>query len=1809
MVKKQTFYGNIYDSFESLLIDMLPKPGFNYDKVKRSRVYEPTGIQPEDTVETEDTAEVDEDQHKREYRPSHEYLDVLLSHLTILAGFNFIYLPVEERDQIAGDTLRTASYIDPVKDDVEVGNLANTIRGNPESLEQFIPGAIEHLMKEHAPMCDEEAHSAGLFLLHINVTPGQRLVIGMIVQFLVRYLCTRLLQLALPEALIVKYDLISETYKRIYLVHQNHFEFKNLITRCVKLQEESNEKHLSRPNKLLCYTRTTSFILSLPNNFPPEQHMQAPTEDEWRHINPVIHKRDDTTLFKLSAIRTHEQFMNILREYFNNALKRVLIFVADMQHVTQQRINFVRIMVDEEESVASTKVGEFSLNKLIVILLHYPPTIFNRTHHKTRNGSFSGYPAHFLHGWDHCYLDNLQKQNENNPLNIQNWLTLTLLSHKDELKKIKGLMMESLRSNIPHLTIDILSRIKFGTNLRCVFNSVEMDIYQRAEALERIFVETKVGLVLCELFISYWKSDFIREQIYIYANSIFQNLSNLSLTDLVVTSFWNLFTSFLTLMVYRMNEGLNLEVLFEQFEVSTESIYSNRIYEQIPAKTGMSREDTKHLFLGILKNLSKPSMEEVKNISHILDAQVNNAIHVPKFPFSTYVTREFNSAIQSSIQEVNNSLTTTRVSDPNQGLTKPTQEDLNKFLLENLKKNLQRYPLIQFILENVKGEIWTHYLEDFAYNNISISSANQLNTRENINFLSLVRFWGNNFDRDDISNALLKLHISAFANPPDFSKLLYIFSSLEKLNYPQLQNMDESIHGIVQPQPCSKSLPIFSYFIDTLYQNFSKMFGRANSTNIDNIKQWVGVYINLIIQFAGSTHSDTLEYSLSVEQKKRLAQMHSLYLICKYYTIDEKFVLNAFDLAIYMKTELKGGYDLIKIFNKGLKKVEEACRQTKQNIQAFKVHFAEGILHHLLEQNDIIEKEIICWILHSANRQSVWSGPAARQLHSQVKPPVKKEIIIEPGLLTFRFYQYIITKFLLSEVENATDDTAVNITQFNRDVKMLIAEELLVSCPVTEPTEYIPFYYDVSPMSFIKCSADIHITMKQPLAHLYYQIALDRFQQLHGDKKLLKIFKLYQQFLNTNFFIDKDNAYKVIARIEKQALFQVILRTYSGQFNPSNSSSILSLIDFNSDFFQELHTHIDNHAFGGAALGGHSWTMLYLILNKFSSMNSYEQYLEKLKLSKEELPWLHSCVTELQKIEQQKIPQFPFMNSSKDKKYKSYKDCYDLIHSLSLAAKEEEQDRIIEDFHQLSIKVSQQERTAVCYLRMYFWLAIYQEFYLQNIPCEKLYRAIQNNTFNQLGLSAGKKRLILCFLNTENMIRIPEVLESLNPDIPIYEEEGGSVKLKQRSGEKKTYLFDFFSQDQRDHDTIILRNILCNLIAVFIALPHNTSHLFPLFLEPQTLFKTYMVSNLYPKAVSDTLKYDCGCELNEDGSYGRPDYYSFDRKSFTLHSFYLMTLMNFGALSVSLVTQPDTHKYLSSQIFSEWKEVGVYCLSQLRTVWLHMQLQWEQTQEELGEFLTLCFYEYFLLALEDNSPLKPTLFNSTKDVEMYEYAIHTRVYEKTLKQTTEVRTKQQVISEFSNNVVSFRKWYPTKVTFLHLQHTIESCRPVNIKEDSTVNNFAILHRFVCERKRFRICSILLPNLIKFYRLFHTNLNYFITRKEAESKTIQEVIEDITKKSRPLVDVDIKELYKRILYFYRLYYNVCRGLIGYGPCGAIRREEKFLPLKKDTKFIRLLSFSDEPEVGFDALYLVIQDLVCFQLWDHLYTFVKIPIYCT
>ena len=61
--------------------------------------------------------------------------------------------------------------------------------------------------------------------------------------------------------------------------------------------------------------------------------------------------------------------------------------------------------------------------------------------------------------------------------------------------------------------------------------------------------------------------------------------------------------------------------------------------------------------------------------------------------------------------------------------------------------------------------------------------------------------------------------------------------------------------------------------------------------------------------------------------------------------------------------------------------------------------------------------------------------------------------------------------------------------------------------------------------------------------------------------------------------------------------------------------------------------------------------------------------------------------------------------------------------------------------------------------------------------------------------------------------------------------------------------------------------------------------------------------------------YDCGCELNQDGQYGRKDYIPHaTRGTLSLHSWYLMLWTNFGAFCVGLLTQPNAIKQISGNV-------------------------------------------------------------------------------------------------------------------------------------------------------------------------------------------------------------------------------------------------------------------------------------------------------
>jgi len=100
------------------------------------------------------------------------------------------------------------------------------------------------------------------------------------------------------------------------------------------------------------------------------------------------------------------------------------------------------------------------------------------------------------------------------------------------------------------------------------------------------------------------------------------------------------------------------------------------------------------------------------------------------------------------------------------------------------------------------------------------------------------------------------------------------------------------------------------------------------------------------------------------------------------------------------------------------------------------------------------------------------------------------------------------------------------------------------------------------------------------------------------------------------------------------------------------------------------------------------------------------------------------------------------------------------------------------------------------------------------------------------------------------------------------------------------------------------------------------------------------------------LLYDCGVELSPEGQFGRQDYKKHAcRGTYTLHSLYLLLWANFGSFCMALLTQPDSDQHIHGHIISKQLSLRHYCLSQLKTVWMHIRNNLALTEEQRSFFI------------------------------------------------------------------------------------------------------------------------------------------------------------------------------------------------------------------------------------------------------------------
>ena len=155
-----------------------------------------------------------------------------------------------------------------------------------------------------------------------------------------------------------------------------------------------------------------------------------------------------------------------------------------------------------------------------------------------------------------------------------------------------------------------------------------------------------------------------------------------------------------------------------------------------------------------------------------------------------------------------------------------------------------------------------------------------------------------------------------------------------------------------------------------------------------------------------------------------------------------------------------------------------------------------------------------------------------------------------------------------------------------------------------------------------------------------------------------------------------------------------------------------------------------------------------------------------------------------------------------------------------------------------------------------------------------------------------------------------------------------------------------------------LKYALANMVAVVLGCEPQSNHLWYHLFGQKSLFGTYLTGFLYNRVVgSSGFHYDCGVELTHDGKFGRTTYAG--RWNYNIDFLYFLLLVNFGSFCVALLTQQDANSSISGPLISHWLPVRQYCVSQLRTAWMHLKTTLKLSREKQNFFVMNCLKSFY----------------------------------------------------------------------------------------------------------------------------------------------------------------------------------------------------------------------------------------------------------
>ena len=338
--------------------------------------------------------------------------------------------------------------------------------------------------------------------------------------------------------------------------------------------------------------------------------------------------------YVITSATSQQNINRILKQFFDSEQSEILVLVANMNELSKDCINHVRLLIEEKEARSKIKA-----NKLIYVLLHFSSNIIY-TH---------CYPSLFLNGWQHIYLDTIGEAKADSHIDIQKWLTYSLLkqkessiehitsSHTESCLVTKSIMITWLHNLLPNVSVSIGIQKTKDIDKLCGNKTIHDCWYHVLFGFDN-----KISNAIMKRFSYFWQQDAINKLSQQAASYSMKYHSSRTLSSTIKTTVESSFKDIVLYLLSIINHTMAIHTILKCKEDSTDCAAVN-------------------LFCQILSILPIPkSMEEIRLKLHEFNQRCDHSrsdISSPRFPFFIYVFQSMETILNKALNLVISTVT------------------------------------------------------------------------------------------------------------------------------------------------------------------------------------------------------------------------------------------------------------------------------------------------------------------------------------------------------------------------------------------------------------------------------------------------------------------------------------------------------------------------------------------------------------------------------------------------------------------------------------------------------------------------------------------------------------------------------------------------------------------------------------------------------------------------------------------------------------------------------------------------------------------------------------------------------------------------------------------------------------------------------------------------------------------------------------------------------------------------------------------------------------------------------------------------